>query len=180
MKFNTSSPVGKHTHYHLLHHLHFFCFGSICHRSLVVCANTSVIMWLDEQRLPAAFRGREALSWKPSVRFRQRRRCTSVTWSPGRALLIFQMRITLLHYLIAEIEKVQDMFFILSFLWVSRRQNLTGERENSFISFHSFSNIYFLTSIVEPQKNHETNKWCYSSDYNYIINHISIINPRPT
>lgn len=50
---------------------------------------------------------------RPSVWFRERDE------SPGHALLTFQMGITLMHYLIYEIEKVQDMFFIF---WGAKQQ----------------------------------------------------------
>lgn len=43
----------------------------------------------------------------------QRERQKHFSWSPIHALLTFQMGISLMHYLIAEIERVQDMFFIL-------------------------------------------------------------------
>lgn len=52
----------------------FFFFLSICHRSLVdVFAITSVIIWLNEQRLPTAFRKRSPYGCPTEVSFGESR-----------------------------------------------------------------------------------------------------------
>lgn len=45
----------------------------------------------------------------------QRERYTSLTCSPRHALLTFQMGITVMHYLTAEIEKCKTGFFLFFF-----------------------------------------------------------------